>query len=186
MDRKDFFKKACLYGVCGCTAMPLLSMNKVMANTESEKEETSDWRVDFMKDRFAKLVELMNENIEESVKNKIFESVGQECSRLGFENAIKPYVGNIDAYIKDAETKWADRITYNKEKKEIVCVGKEQENCFCAFVDNKKTPKDFCNCSKGWQKETFKAILGQEIDEVKIESSILQGAKKCSFRIKVK
>ena len=44
--------------------------------------------------------------------------------------------------------------------------------------------KDFCNCSKGWQKQTYEIILGQKVD-VDINTSILYGDNHCSFTIKL-
>lgn len=184
MNRKDFFKKACMLGVCGCAAVPMLSMTNNFASNESNTDDKPDWRLGFMKDRFAKLVELIGENVDSKTKDKMFEEMGRECSRLGFEH-IKKYVGDFESFAKDAEAKWAESIEYDKGKGIITSISKQKENCFCPFVDKSKTPKDFCNCSLGWQKETFKAITGKEIEEAKVESSILRGGKSCNFKMKV-
>lgn len=56
MDRKEFFKKACIYGVCGCAGMAFVSNIGVSANSEKTLDNEPDWRIGFMQKRFAKLV----------------------------------------------------------------------------------------------------------------------------------
>ena len=74
-------------------------------------------------------------------------------------------------------------IKQNKNKKIIKIHDKKRETCFCPFVNHKFTSIDFCNCSIGWQKETYESILGKPV-EVNIEESVLRGGKRCSFTIK--
>jgi hypothetical protein len=46
------------------------------------------------------------------------------------------------------------------------------------------TPPDFCNCTLGWQKEAYSAILGRPV-EAELEESILRGGSRCVFRIRI-
>lgn len=184
MNRKDFFKKACLLGACGCAAVPMLSMTNALATPGTKTDDKPDWRIGFMKDRFAKLVELISENVDSKIRDKMFEEMGRECARLGFEY-FKGHLSDIDTFIKKAEAEWAEKVTYDKDKKEIIHIGKQKKECFCPFVDNAKTPTDFCNCSLGWQKEMFEKVLNKEIPEAIIDSTVLRGGKSCNFTMKL-
>ena len=44
---------------------------------------------------------------------------------------------------------------------------------------------DFCQCTIGWQKEIYSLVSGKDVD-VKIESSVLRGDEKCSYKIMIK
>jgi len=183
MDRKDFFKKACQFGICSCAGMSLLTNSNAFASTNAEKNDEPDWRVNFMQVRFSKLIEMLNSSVDEPVRIKILENMGRACSSQASEN-YKKYIGDIDAFLKNLEENWAEKATYDKAKKEIKIIGKKTENCFCPFVDKYKMSKEFCNCSLGWQKETIKSIIGQEVT-AKIDASILQGDTSCNFTIKI-
>jgi predicted ArsR family transcriptional regulator len=186
MDRKDFFKKACLYGVCACAGMSLLSATNVFANSnnKTENNEEPDWRIGFMQERFAKLIDIVNENVDDKTRREIMEGLGRQCSKLGYEY-IKEYVGDIDAFLEKFETDWAESVNYDKQKGIIKTVGKQNEYCPCPFVNNSKISKNFCDCSIGWNKESFEAVSGKKA-EVERTSSILHGDKSCDFMIKLK
>ncbi len=185
MDRKDFFKKACLYGVCGCAGMSLLSATNAFANPNSKinDDDKPDWRIGFMQDRFAKLIDIVNENVDDKTRGKIMESLGRQCAKLGIDY-LKEYVGNLDKFIEKFEKDWAESVSYNKEKGIIKSVGKQKAHCPCPFVKNSKIDKHFCDCSIGWQKESFKIVTGKEV-EVERTSSILHGDKSCDFTVKL-
>ena len=77
---------------------------------------------------------------------------------------------------------WAENVEYNKGKKSIRVVGKKAENCYCPLVDKSITPKDFCNCSMGWAKQTYETVFEKPV-KVTIEESILFGGERCSHLI---
>ena len=181
MNRKDFFKNACKAGICGCAGIALLSPSNLLAAEDSTNEEKPDWRIGFMQKRFARFIEIMNSNLDDETKNKLIEELGRACANEGYKDLLK-YKGKIKEFLKDIETKWVEKTEFDEEKKEIRIIDKKRESCFCPFVDMSKMSKDFCNCSIGWQKETYETILGVPVD-VKIESSVLRGSDKCSFII---
>jgi hypothetical protein len=51
-------------------------------------------------------------------------------------------------------------------------------------VDNKRTPASFCNCSVGYQREAFEAILGKPV-QVSLKESKLGGSKRCVFEVRL-
>lgn len=183
MKRKEFLTSACTLGMCLCAGFSFLSSGTLSANSDETKKKESDWRLEFIHKRFAKLLESMDSTIDREAKNKILESVGRACAK---ENADswKKFKDNLEGFLDEMKRLWAERTEYHKETKTIRVFGKKQESCFCPFVDRLITPKDFCSCSIGFHKEAFETILGKAVD-VKIEESILRGGERCSFVINV-
>ncbi len=56
--------------------------------------------------------------------------------------------------------------------------------CGCPLVDNTRTPAVWCNCSVGYQKESFEAIFGRPV-QVALKESKLSGSKRCVFEVKL-
>lgn len=182
MDRKQFFGSACKLGFCGCASMMYFTVPNAKANTRDEEEKT-DWRIGFMQKRFAKLINTMDSNLDESQKNMLLENMGRECAKEYIENFLH-YKGDIEGFLGYVKEKWADKTEFNKEKKEIVIIGKKKERCFCPFVSNAITPQSFCSCSMGWQKEMYEMVTEQNV-EVILNTSILQGDESCNSTIKL-
>jgi predicted ArsR family transcriptional regulator len=112
---------------------------------------------------------------------KILENLGRACAK---EHAasFEKFKGDPESFLGDLKKNWAERTEYDKKTKTMKVIGKKQESCFCPFVDKSMTPKDFCNCSIGFNKESFETVLGQPVDVI-IEESILRGGERCSFVI---
>jgi predicted hydrocarbon binding protein len=110
--------------------------------------------------------------------------MGRTCAKENADEFLK-FKDNPEGFLEDMKQKWAERTEYDKGTKTIRVIGRKQETCFCPFVDKSMTPKEFCNCSIGFNKEAFETILGKPVD-VKIEESILRGGERCSFVINVK
>lgn len=182
MERRDFFKKTCSYGICGCVGMSLVPFISAYSDTDENKTEETDWRIGFMQERFAKLVDILDNTLADNLRDELLEKLGRACSKAGEEHFIK-FKGDINGFVKSI-SEWNEKVEYNEEAKEIKVMGKKTGKCFCPFVDESKMTTDFCNCSLGWQKGTFEAILGQKVD-VTIDSSVLRGGDSCDFTIKV-
>lgn len=183
MDCKDFFKKACLYGFCSCAGLSLFANSSAFASDNIENNEDQDWKLEFVQNRFSKLIYILKYSVSEETKNQILENLGRECSMNAAKNYEK-FKGDIEGFLKNLQETWAQKATYDKDKKEIAIIGKKSDTCFCPFVDMSKMSKDFCNCSLGWQKETFKTIMGKEVTG-QIDSSVLRGGESCNFTIRV-
>jgi hypothetical protein len=56
--------------------------------------------------------------------------------------------------------------------------------CYCPTrkIFKGDVPKYYCCCSVGWVREMFEQALGRPV-EVKLESSVLRGDKKCRLRV---
>ena len=183
MKRNEFFQKICGMGICCCSGIALLARQTGTDFTTSKEVSETDWRIGFMQRRFAKFINICNSRIDSELKNEIIEQLGRECARERKDEFTK-FRGQVREYLKEIETKWVEKTEYDEITGEINIYGKKQLKCFCPFVDAALMSKDFCLCTKGWQKETFETILERPVD-VRIESSVLWGGERCSFKINV-
>ena len=182
MERKDFLKSACTVGICSCTGIAALSGSKLFGNTKSTDTSESDWQPGFMRKRFAKLIANLDSTVDKKQKEKILEDLGKACAEESKEAYYK-FKGNISGFIDEIK-KRGDSIEFNKQAGYLRVIGKKQKSCFCPFVDNSITPKDFCNCTVGYNKEVYGVILEQPVN-VKIEESVLRGGERCTMLINV-
>jgi hypothetical protein len=183
MNRKEFFTKACKTGICACAGVSLLSSTPLTAQENEKKECPNDWKIGFMQKRFAKLIDSMEEKLSPEQREQLIEQMGRACSGESNEK-WKSYDGNIDLLMTDIEKDFAEKATYDKLSQTIKIIGRKADTCFCPFSGGKNISKGFCNCSKGWQKNTIETISGKKA-EVTIDSSILFGGDRCSFTVKL-
>lgn len=180
MDRKVFFKNICRYGACGCAGMMLLSPAALLANDDTTKDKEEDWRIGFIQNRMAKFIEGMEGKLDEKTMSALLENMGRYCAEEHSENNVQ-FKGDLNGYLKSVE-KWVEKIEHDEEKGMIKITGVKNNSCFCPFVDISKMPKEFCNCTKGWNKKTYEAIIGKPVD-IKIDESVLWGSERCCFTI---
>jgi len=176
MDRKDFFKKACGIGVCSCIAPSLLNMNETFAKGAGEQ----DWKDGFVKYRFAKLIDIMDKTLDEETKNKIIENLGRECSKSG---SVDNFKNNVEEFFEEIHKRWGENATFNKEEG-LIRIETPERDCVCPLIDSKTISKSVCQCSVGWQAQTYNTILGREVSARCVES-VVRGSKKCVFEIKI-
>ena len=87
---------------------------------------------------------------------EILEKTGRECAKLG--GLAARFKGDPDGYFAAARKAWGTDFQWNKEKG-IVTVAVAEGECSCPLVDSKRTPAFWCNCSVGYQKESFEHRL---------------------------
>jgi len=166
--------------MCACATAGLIPSADLSA---AEPAKPEDWRLPFVKDRYAKLLQILADIVDEKTVNEILRQLGRHCaSTLPVVNRHK---GDIDGYISAFKQQANEDITYDREKGIITVVGPERADCFCPLNGvRQKTPKIACNCSLGWQKYTYETILGKEV-RVELKESVLRGGKRCVFEIHV-
>jgi hypothetical protein len=176
MDRKNFFKSACGLGFCSCIGVGLLSGGNLRAAEEPE----IDWKDRFVKYRFAKLIGILDLKLDEKMKNEIIESLGKECSKEGF---AQNYINNPDGFFNEIHNRWGENAIYNKESG-LIRIETPERDCVCPLVDSKTISKSICQCSVGWQAQTYTTILGKEVKAACVES-VIRGGKRCVFEIQI-
>ena len=176
MDRKNFFKSVCGLGICSCIGAGILSNG----NLQAAETQDSDWKEQFVKLRFAKLIDILDSKLDEHTKNQIIENLGRECSK---NSLVMKYKGNPEGFFKEIHSRWGESCTFDKEKG-LIRVETPERDCVCPFVDSKVISKSICQCSVGWQAQTYNTILDKEV-EAKCIESVIRGSKRCVFEIRI-
>ena len=175
MDRKEFLKGVCGLGVCGCALKFLDGTNPLYAAETS----TEDQRLAFAQYQLAKMLGFMATDASAGACVGILEKTGRECAKLG-QLGVK-FKGNPEGYFDAAKKMWGTDFTWDKQKG-VVTVAVAEGDCGCPLVDKKRTPAVWCNCSIGYQKESFEAIFSRPVQAV-LKASKLSGAKRCVFEV---
>lgn len=177
MDRKEFLKNACGLGVCGC-ALSLVVPAETLA---ARAVEAPDQRLAFARYQIAKMTGFMAAGAAAPACAEVLQKIGRECAKLG-QLGVK-FKGDPDAYFAAARKNWGTDFSWDKDKG-IVTVTVAEGECSCPMVDSRRTPAFFCNCSVGYQRESFEAIFGKPV-QVTLKESKLGGSKRCVFEVRL-
>jgi predicted ArsR family transcriptional regulator len=181
MERKDFLKNACTYGLCGCVGMSFITGNLVIAGSKSaQDEEKSDWRVDFMQNRYKDLIYILNETIDEETFSKVLNKLGAKCG----EDFANKYKNDPEGFFTFIKSLWADTVDYDKENGIIKVNERIRDTCNCPFIRAKEAPSILCNCSLGTQKKIYESLFGRPVNVI-LEKSVLRGDERCCFTIQL-
>lgn len=175
MDRKEFLKSACGLGVCGC-AVGLLGA-PVPSNAAEAAAE--DQRLAFVRYQLAKLLGFLATDAPADACAGILEKTGRECAKLG-QLGVK-FQGDPDGYLAAIKKLWGTDSSWDKQTG-VVTVSVAEGDCGCPLVDQRRTPAVWCNCSVGYQKESFEAVFGKPV-KAHLKESKLGGAKRCVFEV---
>jgi hypothetical protein len=66
----------------------------------------------------------------------------------------------------------------------IIIVSVPEGECGCPLVDATRTPAFWCNCSVGYQKESFETMFGRQV-QVALKESKLAGGTRCVFAVRL-
>jgi hypothetical protein len=181
MNRKEFLK-TCACGLCSCAAVGLLTPDSA---TGAETKAPDDWRLRFVKERYAKLLHILAGRMDEKGLNETLFALGTACSSLGDE-FLKKHRGDLEGFrqaVKQGVS--GDNITYDWDKGVITMASEERADCFCPFISRfSHTPQVACNCSLGWQQHTWETLLQKKV-KVELKESVLRGGKRCVFQIQI-
>jgi hypothetical protein len=161
--------------VCGCVAS-LVDPPEALA---AAPEQVPDQRLAFARYQVAKMVGFMSAGTTAPACAGILEQTGRECATLG--GLAAKFKGDPEGYMATARKAWGTDFQWNKEKG-IVTVSVAEGECSCPLVDNTRTPAFFCNCSVGYQKESFGAVFGRPV-QASLKESKLGGSKRCVFEV---
>src|ERR1700690_4212461 len=81
MNRKEFLKN-CACGLCTCAAVGLIAPESAPG---AETKAPEDWRLKFVKERYAKLLGILSSRMDEKTLNETLFELGTYCSGLGDE-----------------------------------------------------------------------------------------------------
>ena len=180
---RNEFLKCCAAGACSCVA--LISPGLAAGETSVPNLDQLQWQLEASRIRYAKLVSILEENLDEATRKKIFDSLGRECARQFRARTFDKYKGDLPGFLKSVEGPdgWAVKTEYD-EKAGIIRVFDRGPHCTCPLVKEGLTSGSHCDCTLGWQRETYSAILGRPVDAA-VEESLLRGGRRCVFRMTV-
>jgi predicted hydrocarbon binding protein len=177
MDRKEFLKRACGLGVCGCAASLLGLSTPLEAQTDGVQAQ----RLAFAQHQVAKMLGFMASDAPADTVARILERTGRECAKLGPLAAA--FRGKPEGYFAAAKRNWGTDFTWDKDKG-VVTVTIAEGPCGCPLVANGQTPAVWCNCSVGYQQEAFETVFGKPV-QVALKESKLAGSKRCVFEVRL-
>jgi len=190
MKRNEFLKK-CGAGICGCGVLGLLApVAARAADAETAvpaaapvDPELLKQQLEGARERFAILLAVMGEQLDDATRNKILQSLGSQCSQP-YAAFFNKYRGDLQGFLDKIKTAWMERTEYDEKTGILRTIGKPAP-CACPLVKTGRTPAEFCDCSRGWTQAAFSTVLGRPVS-VEIEESVLRGGTHCSFRIGTK
>ena len=178
MKREEFLKTAAFCGFCACAGMPAFAAEAVDDNPELKALQR---KVAFVHLRFAKLVGMLEKDLPPAKLKKLLERLGRECSRE-FAPIYGKFKGNLEGFLAMCRKDWKLNCVHDTAAKKVVTYGEKTGECFCPFVDKARMTPAFCNCSLGWQKETFGVVIDKPV-RVEILSAVLRGGRSCDFAV---
>ena len=181
MTRNDFMK-CCTAGMCSCGAVAFLPQQAALAQSTNPEVDGLKSRLDSVQKRFARLVQILDENVEAPVLKKVWENLGRDHAGE-YRPLTDKYRGNLEGFLNEIRGQWVEKAEYDAAKGSIRIVDKSP-TCTCPLVRQNLTPPSFCDCTLGWQKEAYSAVVGRPV-EATLEESILRGGKRCVFRIQI-
>ncbi len=181
MERKDFLKNACTYGLCGCFGMSIISANSKLAGSDDEQDENPpDWRIDFMQNRFNDLIRILNDTLDNESLINVLHQLGAKCG----EDFANKYKNNPEGFFEFIKSMRAESVEVDKERGIIKVNEKVRDTCNCPFIREKEAPETLCNCSVGTQTKIYESLYNRPV-KVTLDKSVLKGDERCSFTIKL-
>jgi predicted hydrocarbon binding protein len=183
MKRRDFVS-CCAVSLCSSALVPI-----PVAAEENACDSRSAWlqsQLDSARVRYAKFIDVIGHEVDEPTKRRLLRALGRECALQYRGQTFDRYQGDIKGFLKAAQepSGWVEKAEYDEQAGTIRIVDK-QKRCSCPLVMQGTTPSDQCECTLGWQTETYSRILGRPV-EAEVEESILRGGKRCVFLIRIK
>jgi predicted hydrocarbon binding protein len=158
-----------------------------MVEVEKENQQLRDlngrleWRLNQAKMQYRRYLTLTIPLIPSDKLNAIFQDLGKNCARLlGWASKYK---GNPEGFFKFMKEFNGEDISFSEDKSAITVITKNRP-CDCPLMKGTCMDGTYCDCSIGWQKETYETILGKKVNVI-IKESCFRGADKCVFEIEI-
>jgi predicted hydrocarbon binding protein len=179
MRRSDFLFSCA--GLCSCTGLAALAAPAAEAQNPNPELDALQWKLGAARDRFAKLVGILNQTLDEPTRKTIFNRLGRQCS-ANYRKMVSEHP-NVQSFLDAARKSWVESAEYDEKAGTLRIVDKAT-TCTCPLVLAGATPGSFCDCTLGWQEAIYSELLGKPV-KAEVEESILRGGKRCVFRVKV-
>jgi hypothetical protein len=176
MDRKEFLR-GCAGGLCACAA----AVCAPVAAGAAETPKPEDWRLPFVKQRYAKLLEALTQKAGKEDTSAALQELGKFCASENDEITNK-FRGNVDGFSKMV-AKNNGAVSYDAARKVYTVSYNPDGKCPCPFANGLgKTPEVMCECSIGWTRHSWGIVLDREV-KVELKEAFLRGGKLCKFEV---
>lgn len=184
MNRKDFLR-GCMAGVCSCAGISFCGSDTVSGQSANPEAERLKGQLEAVRVRYAKFVEVIGQELDEPVVKRIFNSLGRECALQFRATTFEKFKGDLKGFLAYAQGSggWMAKAEYD-ERASVITITDSSKNCTCPLVKKGLTSGLQCECTLGWQEQTYGAILGRRV-KASVGESILRGSDKCIFRIEI-
>jgi predicted hydrocarbon binding protein len=139
------------------------------------------WRLNHAKGQLGLLLQKIEPEIVPDVRRKILQEMGRNCARS--LRWAEKYKGDPQGFFEHMRKQSGENVSFDEGKRKIRVVTRERD-CDCPIINSSSTPGYYCDCSIGWQLETYETILGVPVT-VEVKESVLRGAKRCVFEITI-
>jgi hypothetical protein len=180
MNRAEFLR-SCSGGLCACVGA---SGTIAASSAEGATAAAGDWRLGFVKRRYARLIEILSEKMSGQDLNDALRELGAYCSST--DPRLAQFRGDLEGYRAHIrQTASGDDVAFDRERGLITVTSPEREDCFCPLIGkDSHTPDVACNCSLGWHQGTWGTVTGRKV-EVSLLESVLRGGKRCVFQVRI-
>lgn len=179
MDRKEFFRKTCLAGVCSCGfgALALNAGDIARADQDNISPVPQQWLIN--------LLENLNRNVDQPELRKIIKmSAGVHYDQLKIDDLLSGYIGKLKEFVVFLEKEWVWKVNYD-EATGVITADENKSYCVCPVL--KGTPAGspvICYCSEGFAERMFSKVAGVQVS-AQVISSVRRGDASCIYRIEL-
>jgi hypothetical protein len=183
--RRDFMKTACTLAACSCPTATLLAQDQG-ATTQPQEPPVDvgrlQWKLAAAEQRFAYLLETLDEQLGKKARIKIMEAVGRRCAS-NYMGLAEKFKGNLKGYLDEIQKEWVAKVEWSEDGRTFRVFDKSS-TCTCPLVGAGKTSTTMCHCSAGWQEAIYGYVAGSPV-QATVEQSVLRGDPQCVYRIQL-
>ena len=184
MKRKEFIDRCC---ACGALSLLGLCSPQTASGEPAATEQKDSEGIPMNKEQIRAVMKFIDSSVNESDRARIFQKLGAECyNSRNLEGWINSFKDNQDEFfdrVNRGESRYWERLEYDKEKSVITLIGRKGGTCACQYGQGEQPPKSLCNhCCKRFQEKIFEHLLEKKVD-VWIDESFILGSDRCSTTI---
>jgi hypothetical protein len=201
LSRCEFVKSACQFGACSCLGVWIgktesaLGQETLASKPGDPLIQRAVKRMEFVDVWVKRFFDVLDQQLDEPTRKKIMQVNGKECYQGWIKSTgqtmktvpFEQWAARIKKEVKDDSVRVEGNVIYFQYTSSAETGQPSQEGvCLCPLVESKTAgiSKTYCQCSVGYVKEMFEQRFACPID-VQLVDSVLQGGKRCKFKITI-
>jgi predicted hydrocarbon binding protein len=160
-------------------------MQDDFAQLKKENEELRDlnwrleWRLNHARSQYRAFLQAVIPLMDSEQLKLIFQELGRNCARsLGWATKYK---GDPEGFFAHMKAHSEETIAFSEDRKTITIVTQHRP-CDCPIMKDQCVDGQYCECSIGWQQETYETILDKKVS-VNIKEACFRGSDRCVFEV---